>query len=319
VQLPVQWRSGLGGFQLRFNFRQPEVQEVIKIMGPATFSSGMMQINVWTDLFFASFIPQAAAAVSAMGYAGLLVQTPLGIISNVILVPLLPIFSKLTAPSDRAELKARIRQGLMMTAVTMLPLSALMIALAVPISRVVYERYAFDLEASKLTASVLMAYALGMFFYLSRDVLVRVFYALEDGNTPFRISIINIFINALLDFLLVRSFGAPGLVLATVGVNLISMVMLLVLLDRKLDGLPWRSWSQPIGLLALASTVAGGVSWFTLKGCEQLWGTEGLLMLVELSISGSAGLGIFALVAVQMRLPEVELLVNMIRRRLRKS
>ncbi len=51
VQLPVQWRSGLGSLRPRFNFRQPEVQEVIKIMGPATFSSGMMQINVWTDLF----------------------------------------------------------------------------------------------------------------------------------------------------------------------------------------------------------------------------------------------------------------------------
>jgi putative peptidoglycan lipid II flippase len=41
---------------------------------------------MWTDLFFASFIPNAAAAVSAMGY-GLLVQTPLGILSNVISFP----------------------------------------------------------------------------------------------------------------------------------------------------------------------------------------------------------------------------------------
>lgn len=127
VQLPAQWKSQLGGLRPRFNFRQPEVQEVIRIMGPATFSSGMMQINVWTDLFFASFIPNAAAAVSAMGYAGLLVQTPLGILSNVILVPLMPIFARLAAPEHWPELKGRIRQGVMMTAVAMLPLSALMI------------------------------------------------------------------------------------------------------------------------------------------------------------------------------------------------
>ena len=44
----------------------------------------MLQINLFTDLFFASFIPGTAAALS---YANLLVQTPLGIISNVILVP----------------------------------------------------------------------------------------------------------------------------------------------------------------------------------------------------------------------------------------
>lgn len=116
-------------------------------MGPATFSSGMLQINVYTDLFFASYIPQAAAALS---YAGLLVQTPLGIISNVILVPLLPVFSRLADPSDWTELKVRIRQGLILTALTMLPLSALMVTLAVPIVQVVYERYAFDRSASQV-------------------------------------------------------------------------------------------------------------------------------------------------------------------------
>jgi putative peptidoglycan lipid II flippase len=320
VQLPAQWRSGLGGLRLRFNFRQPEVQEVIKIMGPATFSSGMMQINVWTDLFFASFIPNAAAAVSAMGYAGLLVQTPLGILSNVILVPLLPVFSKLSDPDNWPQLKARIRQGLMMTAIVMLPLSALMIALAFPISRVVYERYAFTVEDSYLTASVLIAYAVGMFVYLGRDVLVRVFYALGDGDTPFRISIFNIFLNAVLDFLLVKSFGAPGLVLATVFVNVTSMMAMLWVLNRRLNGLPLKQWSLPTLGLALFSVVTGLATWGALKGLEQLWGTEGfLIQLAQLCIAGLAGLGVFALLVSRMGLPEVEQFVSLIRQRLRRS
>ena len=234
VQLPIQLKAGMGGFKLRFDFQRPEVKEVLKIMIPATFSSGMLQINVWTDLFFASFIPNAAAAVSAMGYAGLLVQTPLGILSNVILVPLFPVLSKLTDPENWDELKQRIRQGLMLTAVTMLPISAVMVALALPISQVVYERYAFDAEASQLTAVVLMAYAVGMFVYLGRDVLVRVFYALGDGDTPFKISIVNIFLNGLFDYLLVQRFGAAGIVLATVAVNVISMLAMMYFLDRRL-------------------------------------------------------------------------------------
>ena len=91
----------------------------------------------------------------------------------------------------------------------------------------IYERYAFGAEASQIVAPVLMAYGLGMFFYLARDVLVRVFYALGDGETPFRISIANIFINALLDYLLVNAFATPGLIFATIGVNIISMGWLL--------------------------------------------------------------------------------------------
>ena len=67
--------------------------------------------------------------------------------------------------------------------------------------------------------------ALECFFYMGRDVLIRVFYALGDGQTPFKISIINIFINAILDYFLVEAYGAPGLVMATVGVNISSMII----------------------------------------------------------------------------------------------
>jgi putative peptidoglycan lipid II flippase len=84
-----------------------------------------------------------------------------------------------------------------------------MIALAVPIVRVVYERGAFDQAASGLVASLLVVNGFGMFVYLGRDVLVRVFYALGDGNTPFRVSMINIVLNTLLAYILVKPFGAP--------------------------------------------------------------------------------------------------------------
>ena len=316
VQLVAQWRAGLGKLRLRFNFKRPGVKEVVKVMVPATLSSGMLQINVYTDLFFASYIPQAA---SAMGYAGLLVMTPLGIISNVILVPFLPIFSRLTDPQDWPELKDKIRQALILTGVTMLPLSALMVTLAGPIVRIVYERGAFNQSASQFVTPLLMAYSIGMFVYLSRDVLVRVFYALGDGETPFRVSIFNIFLNGLLDYLLVGAFGAPGLVLATVGVNLVSMIMFLYLLDKKLGGLPWREWSLPFLGLASGSSLTAFASLATLQGCQRVLGTEGLLVqLVQLSVASFVGLGVFAIFVNQMKLPEVDMFVDRIRGRFGK-
>lgn len=316
VQLITQWRLGLGTLRLRFDFQSAEVQKVIKIMAPATLASGMMPINVSTDLFFASAIPGAAAAFS---YANLLVQTPLGIISNVILLPLLPILSGLSDPANWSALKSRIRQGLILTAITMLPLGALMAALAVPIVRVIYERGAFNQAASQLVSSVLIVHGIGMFVYLGRDVLVRVFYALGDGNTPFRVSLFNIFLNALLDYFFVKSFGAPGLILATVGVNFTSMLMLLWLLDRKLNGLPWREWSLPIVGLTGSSFVAGVASWATFWGCQQISSGEGFLVqLLQLSLSGVVGLGFFALITAQMRLPEVDIFVSRLRQRLIK-
>ena len=316
VQVPAQWRSGMGTLRLRFDFNQPGVKEVMKVMGPATFSSGMTHINLYIILILASYIPQAAAALT---YAGLLVQTPLGIISNVILVPMLPIFSRLADPNDWSELKVRIRQGLLLTGITMLPLGALMITLAVPIVRVVYERGAFDRSASDLVASLLVAYGMGMFVYLGRDVLVRVFYALGDGTTPFRVSMVSIFLNAVLAYVFVQIFGAPGLVLATVGVNLFSMLLLFWLLNRKLNGLPWRQWALPILGLTGGSFVAGLASWGTLWGCQHIWGSQGLLeQLLQLSFSGLVGIGVFALITIQMKLPEVDIFVSRLRQRFAK-
>ncbi|AFY41883.1 murein biosynthesis integral membrane protein MurJ [Nostoc sp. PCC 7107] len=317
VQLIVQWRLGLGTLRLSFDFKAPAVQEVIKIMTPATISSGMMPINVATDLYFASPIPGAAAGFN---YANLLVQTPLGIISNIILLPLLPIFAKLAEPDNWPDLKLRIRQGLLLTACTMLPLGALMVVLSVPIVQIVYERGAFKQEATQLVSSLLVAYGIGMFVYLGRDVLVRVFYALGDGQTPFRISTFNILLNVVLDYFFVKPFGAPGLVLATVGVNCSSMLMLLWLLDRKLNGLPWREWSLPILGLAGGSVVAGIASYGTLFGLQQLLGTKGLIIqLVELSISGLVGLVVFGAIASLMKIPEVNTFVIRMRQRFLKK
>jgi putative peptidoglycan lipid II flippase len=313
VQLAVQWRAGLGKLRLRFNWKLPGVSQVLRVMGPATLASGMLQINLYTDLYFASPIQGAGAA---MQNAGLLVQTPLGIISNVILVPLLPVFSRLAAPENWPELKERIRQGLLLTAITMLPLGALMITLAVPIVKVVYERGAFNNKDSRLVASLLIAYGIGMFVYLARDVLVRVFYALGDADTPFRISIVNIFINVVLDYILVQHFGAPGLVLATVGVNFTSTVALLWFLNRKLHGLPLREWSLPILGLIAGSVLAGFASWGVSWGFQQVWSTQALLVqLLQLSLAGIVGLGVFALFATRLNLPEVDIFVSRIRQK----
>lgn len=317
VQIVAQIKVGMGGLRLRFDFGNPAVSEVLKIMLPATFSSGMLYINWQINSIFASYIPGAA---SGLNYANLLVQTPLGVISNIVLVPLLPIFSRLSDPSDWGELKQRIRQGLILSAFTMLPLGAFFISLSTPMVRLVYERGAFKAEASQLVGSLLIAYGVGMFVYLGRDVLVRVFYALGDGNTPFRVSLFNIFLNVFLDWILIKPFGAQGLVLATVGVNLSSTLMLLWFLNRRLNGLPLLEWSYPIFGMTVASVIAGFVSFYVLQGCEHFLGTTGLpIILIELCISGAVGMIVFSIFTALMKLPEVNSFAIKMRRKFLKK
>jgi putative peptidoglycan lipid II flippase len=320
AQVIAQRQQGLGSIRFRFEPNQPAVKEVMKVMAPALFASGMLQINLYTDMFFVSFLPNPEKAVSALDFANLLVQTPLGILSSMILVPFLPVFSRLTDPQDWDELKGRIRQGVLITAVAMLPLGALMMALSEPIVRFVYQRGVFDAEASVLTASVLAAYAFGMFVYLGRDILVRVFYALGDGQTPFKISVVNIFLNALFDYFLVQRYGVPGVVLATVSVNILSLIALTYFLDKRLNGVKWQGWFFPIVGLTGASMLAGSISWWLAATIGAKFTTTSFFTSgLQLAIAGGSGILIFLIIAIQLRIPEVQMFIDKITRRFAKS
>ena len=323
IQLPALAKQGLHKFQLVWDWKHPGVQEVLQVMGPATLSSGMLQINVFTDLFFASGIVGAAAG---LGYANLLVQTPLGLLSNALLVPLLPVFARLTAPADRPELVGRIRQGLMLSSASMLPLGALMVGLAGPIVALVYERGAFNASAAALVGGLLMAYGVGMPAYLGRDVLVRVFYALGDGTTPFRFSMAGIGLNVIFDWLLVGgptpwglqvpalNFGAPGLVLATVAVNVITCLGLLLALQRRLGGLPLRVWGRDTLLLLGAAVLAGLAAWGLSEGIgwpSHIWG-----LLIQCAFCSGVGLLVYGLLASWAGVPEARELSRQLRQRL---
>ncbi len=325
IQLPALSREGLNKLQLVWDWKDPGVREVLKVMGPATLSSGMLQINVFVSLFFASGMPAAAAG---LGYANLLVQTPLGLLSNALLVPLLPVYARLTAPQDRPELIARIRQGLMLSNASMLPLGALMVGLAVPIVALIYERGAFNAAAADLVGQLLMAYGLGMPAYLARDVLVRVFYALGDGVTPFRWSLGGIGLNALFCWLFVGgpipggalvlsawNFGAAGLVLATVAVNLITCLGLLLALQRRLGGLPLRVWGRDSLLLLGAAVASGLVAWGLATGIAWPTGLGGRLL--ECGLAGAASLLVYGLLAAGARVPEMDQLIRQVQGQLK--
>ncbi|BEV35596.1 murein biosynthesis integral membrane protein MurJ [Synechococcus sp. M16CYN] len=311
IQLPTLMRQGSGKLKLVWYWTHPGVREVWRVMGPATLSSGMLQINVFTDLFFSSAITGAAAGLS---YANLLVQTPLGLISNALLVPLLPTFARLTAPRDRPQLLARIRQGLILSMASMVPIGALFIALGAPIVALVYERGAFDSAAAQLVTALLMAYGLGMPVYLGRDVLVRVFYALGDGTTPFRFSLVGIGLNLVFDWLLVGgptpwgnqsplNFGAPGLVLATVGINFVTCLALLLELKRCLPTLTLTLWGADAARLLVAGLLSGVAVWGFSVLADWPLGWFGLL--AQVGLSSVLGLALFGLLGSALGVSEV--------------
>ncbi|KAK3258579.1 hypothetical protein CYMTET_32381 [Cymbomonas tetramitiformis] len=232
------------------------MRSVVAVLLPATLASGMLQIATYTDLYFASFMPGAAAA---MGYANLLAMAPLGILSSSILVPILPRFASLARLPGRDSLRREVIKALGIAIGLGLPLAAVLIPLAGPIVRLVFERRAFDAAATHLVAQLMVLYVAGSPVYLLRDVLLRAFYAIGDGRTPMWVSLGAIVANVVLDYAFVfhLNYGAPGLVVATVLCNALSACTLLAILQSKLGAV--RELGAGVRSVVVM-TVSAGVS-----------------------------------------------------------
>ena len=325
AQLPAMGHLGLGWPRLRWNWRDAGVWEVLRVMGPATLSSGMLYIAVFTDLLFASLLPQQGVA-AGLTYANLLVQTPLGIISSMVLVPLLPALSRLVRVADYEGFRRQLRWGLMVSIAAMLPMGAMLMVLAEPLIQTIYGHGAFDSHAAELVGSLLVAYGLGMPAYLAKDVLVRAFYALEDAVTPFRIAAVSIGLNVVLDWaltggltpagpLLPFNLGAAGLVLATMSVNMIAVLVLMPSLKRHGCALPWRLLLRD-GLALLLATAAGTLA-ATLASQLVAWPQGFVGGVLELLVSAGLGLVSYGFLAQYLRVAEAQELLQLLRRKLR--
>jgi putative peptidoglycan lipid II flippase len=153
-----------------------------------------------------------------------------------------------------------------------------------------------------------------------------VFYALGDGTTPFRWSLAGIGLNAFFDWFLVGgptpwglqlpalNFGAPGLVLATVSVNVITCLGLLQALRLRLGVLPLRRWARDTALLLVAATLGALVAWLLSERLPWPAGLGGLLF--RCGLGSAMGTAVYGLVASGAGVPEVQDLLATLRRRL---
>ncbi|MGK7910159.1 MAG: murein biosynthesis integral membrane protein MurJ [Synechococcus sp.] len=314
AQLGLQIKLGITKLRARLDWHRPEVKAVLTLVIPAVISSGAVHINVYTDTFFASFVP-GDRTISNLAYAQLLYLTPLGILSNALLVPLMPYYSSLAVPERWPELRQRVRQGLVATGLSILPFAMLLAVLARPAVQLVYERGEFTPEVTVEVAALLAAYAVGMLFYLGRDVLVRIFYALEDSRTPLKISVVAIVLNAVFDWIGIRLIGAPGLPLSTAGVNLVATIWLGVALRKQIGMWPWKQTLWDLARLTGLMAIAAVATWQVQSILDAHWFADRLVTLfIKLSLSAAVGLVAYSAGALLLRLPEVNLVIARLRR-----
>lgn len=304
MQLP--WLRGRGG-RLGFSLavRNRHVQQVGALMLPVSLSLGLINLNGVINVQFASFLGDGG--VAAMNYAFRLYSLPEAIFAIAVGTVLFPTLSKLAARRDREKFRSTMTLGLRVIFFLLLPISAMLLVLAYPVTRLAYEHGVFTPEDTAVVAPVLFFFIFGSAFSGGSTLLTRSFFSLSRPWKPTLLALINLGLNALLNWVFIYplGMGLNGIPLATTVVSVSTFMVLLVLMRRELgriDGKALLRSGVSAGLASAAAAVSAYFSWFFLN---RSLGTGLLYQMAALGLALGAGTAVFLLIAWLFRMPEL--------------
>jgi putative peptidoglycan lipid II flippase len=320
-QIALQWpvlRSE--GFRYRpiLDFKDPDLREVLRLMGPGTLGLAAVQVNVFVNTYLAT--SEEPGAVSWLNYAFRVMYLPIGLFGVSIATAALPEIARRANASDFPGMRQTISGALRMMLMLNVPATVGLIALASPIVGLLLERGRFTPHDTAATASALMCYAPGLLGYSAVKIASPSFYSLRDSRTPVAVGVISVLTNLGLNLLLVRVLGYRGLALGTALAAMVNAGTLLWLLRRRLGGLEGRRIAVAFSKIACASIVMGAVANLTVAWLSSHLPHDGSFWrAVTLASAIAVGVAVLVASAHVLRIAEFDEAFGRVLRRLRPA
>ncbi|MFG2763867.1 murein biosynthesis integral membrane protein MurJ [Streptomyces rubiginosohelvolus] len=121
---------------------------------------------------------------------------PHGIITVSVVTALLPGMSAAAADGDLAGVRRDVSHALRVCAAAVVPAACALLALAGPVTALVFGYGRTSAADTAALAGILMAFAPGLIALSGQYVLSRAFYALSDTRTPFLLNLVIVALNA---------------------------------------------------------------------------------------------------------------------------
>jgi putative peptidoglycan lipid II flippase len=195
--------------------------------------------------------------------------------------------------------------------------TVLLLTLAGPMIRLLFERGEFTTESTARTTYALLCLAPGLVAFSVNNLIARAFYALGDTQTPMRVSMFCLAANLLMALILIPLFKQGGMGLANTLSAGLNSALLFYALRRKLPKLGFRDLAGNFAGVAGAALAAAAVAWFSARGLETRMGATSLLAKggTVFGPIGAATLIYFAL-ALWLKLPQAHDFLELIRAKL---
>jgi putative peptidoglycan lipid II flippase len=320
-QILVQWpslhREGFR-YQAVLDFRDPDLREILRLLGPGTLGLAAVQINVFVNTYLAT--TQEQGAVSWLTYAFRLMYLPIGLFGVAIATAAIPDLAKYAASHDVTAMRRTISSGLRMMLMLNVPATVGLIVLADPIVALLLERGEFLPRDTAATAAALMFFAPGLLGSSIVKLASPSFYALRDARTPVIVSVITVAANLGLNLVLIRVMGFRGLALGTAIASVLNAGLLLWLLGRRLEGLEGRRIAIASLKITIASVLMGAAAYAASQWLPGVVSGPGeLAKLLRVSVSIGAGVLVLLVSARLLRIAEFDDAVARVIRRMRPA
>lgn len=261
LQVVAQWPSlqKIGYLSApRLSFTDPDVRETLRRMGPVLIGIGIYYVDVVLARRFLSELE--VGSQSHFNWALRLCDFPQGIFVMALQAATLPSLSRLVARGELDEVERTFAFAMRLTLFVGLSASIAAVALAEPLTVLIFQRGKFDATSAHETARALMAQGLGIWMVAAVRQLVSVYYAFGDTKTPVRVAAIDLCAFIVLALVLRKPLGHVGVSLAVSGASLVQMVLLWWNLKQKLGTFALRSVARSFGKTVVAASLAAALA-----------------------------------------------------------
>lgn len=313
IQFPETHKSGFR-YNLVLDLHDKYVKQIMNLVPPILGTVVINDINLIIDRTLASTL--AEGSISALNYASKLESLVTTVFISAIITVIFPILSKKANKNSYDDLKKLVVKGLNIGLIITIPSTIGIVLLAKPIVQVVFQRGAFDETATLMTSGALIFYALGLASNGARMLLYRVYYSLQDTKTPMLNGVIAVFVNIVLNLILIRFMAHKGLALATSISSSITSILLTYGLRKKIGAFGFSS-SLKCGIKSvIASAIMGVVVYGCFIFLGNFMGNDNMHSALRLLVSVGIGASIYLGLIYILRVEEARWFVGIIKNKL---
>jgi putative peptidoglycan lipid II flippase len=307
-------------FRLAFNFdwRDPRVRQVLLLFVPVTMSIGIVNLDIFINAGFGSLVSSHAPA--AINNAFRIYMLPQGIFSVAVATVLFPTLSRMAVRRDPVGMRRTLGNGMRQINLLLIPSAALLLVLATPITRLLYQHGTFKPFDTHLVSIALFWFAFSLPFAGLNLLLTRTFFALQRPWIPTKLAAMNMVVDAVVSIALYKPLGIEGLVIGTASANALMTALQFYRLRVGFNGRLEGGQTLMVTVrIAVATAIMAAVARGLWGGLDSLLGRSLLAQILAVGIPASVACVLYARLALVMRIPEARQIELLLKQRLRRA